>query len=81
VSHAATSRQAGPNYQELWRQLKGKVMAGADVVTEAATTETDARKSALLIGFGLALAGVLRAMEDGEMFGSVDDALDGAAIE
>jgi hypothetical protein len=80
VSHAGPSGQPGPDYQKLWTQLKEKVITGADAVTEAAVKVTDGDKKALLIGFGLAMTAIQRAMEDGEQLGSIDDALNGPTI-
>ena len=81
MSHAGPSGKPGPDYRKLWTQLKEKVITGGDAVTEAAVNVTDGHKKALLIGFGLAMTSIQRAMEDGELFGSLEDALNGTAIE
>jgi hypothetical protein len=81
MSDAGQLGRAEPDYEKLWTQLKDKVITGADAVTEAALSVTDARKRALLVGFGVAMTAVQRAMEDAEQLGSVDAALDGSDIE
>jgi hypothetical protein len=81
MSDAGQLGRPEPDYEKLWTQLKEKVITGADAVAETAGLVGDARKRALLVGFGLAMTAVQRAMEDGEQLGSIEDALNGSDIE